>query len=208
MTEYSKTIDGLTIANEMTFQAYVEAIELLFAQGKATGNHQGEDYLEYTKMNLQRMHRWAKTYTPSNALVELMGEISMTQHWYVITEGWCGDSAQNLVALERIAELSPNVTTHYLFRDENPQWIERFHTNDAHSIPKLIIVNDQREVIHVWGPRPAAASVVIEGWKNQGLPLNDWKPLLHKWYADNKQVALEADFITVIQNQVSLHATR
>jgi Thioredoxin len=208
MLDESKTISGIPIHRVMTFHEYLTCIEDLFHQGLATGNHQGEDYLEYTKMNLQRMHRWEKTYHPSEAMLESLSRIQHNQRWYIITEGWCGDSAQNLVAIEHIASSSPFVSTHYLFRDENPAWIERFHTEGAHSIPKVIMVNDAEEVISTWGPRPSGAAQAIVEWKTQDLPLATWKPLLHKWYADDKQHALERDFMQIIQNQIAQHATR
>ena len=58
--------------------------------------------------------------------------------WLIITEGWCGDAAQCIPTIEKIAAESKNIETHYVLRDENLDLIDEYLTNNARSIPKLI----------------------------------------------------------------------
>ncbi len=39
--------------------------------------------------------------------------------WLIITEGWCGDAAQNIPAYRKNAAESVNIETRYVLRDEN-----------------------------------------------------------------------------------------
>lgn len=60
-------------------------------------------YYEYRKINLQRSKRLDKQFQPSEELIEEVKRIDEPQLWMVITETWCGDSAQNLPIIAKAA---------------------------------------------------------------------------------------------------------
>jgi hypothetical protein len=59
-------------------------------------------YWEYRKINFQRSHRLEKHFIPSDELLQVIKTINRPQTWVVITESWCGDSAQNLPIISTI----------------------------------------------------------------------------------------------------------
>jgi len=53
--------DKKRIIDGMSFQTYYNLTDQLVAEGKTTGPKQTEDLAHYTKLNLSRMKRLAKT---------------------------------------------------------------------------------------------------------------------------------------------------
>ncbi len=81
------------------------------------------------KLNLSRSARVEKQFVPSDELIEALNKISAPQLWIVLTESWCGDSAQNLPIIAKISELSKNVGLQILLRDSNPEIMDQYLTN-------------------------------------------------------------------------------
>lgn len=65
-----KYIDLAASDSAMDYPQYFEFTEKLLAQGKTTGTNQSPEMIAYTQLNLKRMKRWNKTYTPSAAMRE------------------------------------------------------------------------------------------------------------------------------------------
>ena len=59
------------------------------------------------KLNIHRMARIDKSYEPGKDIMDEIEKITDNQLWMVITENWCGDSAQNLPYIAGIASLNP-----------------------------------------------------------------------------------------------------
>ena len=76
-------------------------------------------HYNYRILNKQRSTRVRKTYKVSEELKSLLTEINSPQIWMVLTEDWCGDSAQNLPYIAEMAKLNPNIDLRILPRDEN-----------------------------------------------------------------------------------------
>ena len=58
--------------------------------------------------------------------------------WLILTEAWCGDAAQNIPTIEKIARENDRIKTLYLLRDENLELMDKYLTGGARAIPKLI----------------------------------------------------------------------
>src|ERR1035438_1471520 len=63
---------------------------------------------EIIKLNIHRMTRIDKSYEPGIDIRDEIEKIADHQLWMVITENWCGDSAQNLPYIAGIASLNQN----------------------------------------------------------------------------------------------------
>lgn len=73
----------------------------------------------------------------------------------IITESWCGDAAQNVPVLEKIAAESDMIETRYILRDENLDLMDPFLENGSRSIPKLFALDRTNlKVLGAWGSRP------------------------------------------------------
>src|SRR5215217_44154 len=98
----------------MTFAEYIKLIDDLLLEGKTTGPNQSEAMFNYGKLNRQRMHRLEKTAVLNDSLKEKVQSVRRPVIWLILTEGWCGDAAQNIPIIEKIAAESPNIETRYV----------------------------------------------------------------------------------------------
>lgn len=159
----------------------------------------------FKTLNLQRGNRISRTYNICNELKNLLSEISEPQLWMVITESWCGDSAQSLPYIAAMASQNPLIDLKILSRDSNPDIMDEFLTNGTRSIPILAAFNSAGDELFRWGPRPKAAVDLINHWKAEGLEKSEWIEKLHLWYARNKGAEIEKEFIDLINNEVMAH---
>jgi hypothetical protein len=185
-------------ATHYSYSNYKALIEELLSEGKVTGHEQSESLLEYTKLNLHRMHRWEKTFAPNEALMRKVSTIQQQMHWIVITEGWCGDAAQQLPVIEKLASLNPLITTHYVLRDDNPELMDLFLSNGLRSIPAWICVDEQWNLMWKWGPRPGIAEQLLRELKSADVSVADRKQQLHAWYARNKHEAFQQEIALLL----------
>ena len=178
-----------------TYEEYVKLIDDFLLEGKTTGPIQSEAMFGYGKLNRQRMQRLEKTVELADNVKAAAGKLNRKIIWLIITEGWCGDAAQNIPVIEKIAAESINIETRYILRDENLELIDRYLTEGGRAIPKLIALDGETlQVLGSWGARPAAAQELYHQMKKQGIG----KPLimenLQRWYNADKNRAIQAEF--------------
>ena len=160
-----------------------------------------EEILNYTKMNISRMNRGAKTCKITSELSEVIQSISQKQIWLVITEGWCGDAAQIVPVFVKMAELNPNIELKFVLRDENPDLMDAYLYKETRSIPKLIMLKaDSLEELDNWGPRPTYAQQMTEDYKkNPTGTYMEYAQQLHKWYAKDKYQSVQQELLELIK---------
>lgn len=183
MTDYS------TKWNEgMTFEQYLSLVKTLVAEGKSTGPNQSEDLLEYSKMNLRRMQRILKTFEVSEYQMHGIKALGAT-NVLAITEGWCGDAAQIIPVASKVMDhLAINFKL--VLRDEHLDLIDHHLTNGRRSIPILLFLNDQFELLAEWGPRPYPVQQKVIGFKNKPEPKPPYTEFVKEvqlWYHHDKQ---------------------
>ncbi|MBC7900673.1 MAG: thioredoxin family protein [Saprospiraceae bacterium] len=183
----------------LTYEGYIKLIDDLLLDGKTTGPNQSEATFGYGKLNRRRMHRLEKTTELNDTLKTAARQFDRRMIWLVITEGWCGDAAQNVPVIEKIAAESINIETRYILRDENHELIDRYLTESGRSIPKLLALDAETlEVVGTWGSRPAPAQQLYRELKKRGLE----KPLimenLQRWYNADSSRTIQAEFGTLL----------
>ena len=155
----------------------------------------------FSSLNDRRMKRLDKTIKISDETSAVMNTISQPQTWLVIAEGWCGDAAQNLPIIHKIAETSNLVNLKVVLRDDNEDLMNLFLTNGGKSIPKLIALDKNNNVINSWGPRPTIAARMVANYKTQhGVIDANFKQDLQVWYNKNKGENIQDDFIKLVRN--------
>lgn len=189
------------LEKSMAYAEYIRLIDDLLAEGKTTGPNQSAAMFNYGRINRQRMKRLGNTVRINETLREKAENVGRKMIWLIITEGWCGDAAQNIPVIEKIAHLNSDIETRYVLRDENPELMDRYLTNNARSIPKLIALDaGTLEELGTWGPRPAEAMDYFLEMRGQGME----KPLmmenLQRWYNRNKEQAIQTEFETLLDN--------
>jgi hypothetical protein len=183
------------LAAGYSYEAYQQMIATLLAEGKTTGANHSEAMLHYTELNLQRMHRLDKTAQLTEAVQEKLLSVIGPWTWLVLTEAWCGDAAQSIPLMAKMAESSPHITLKLLLRDEYPEVMDAYLTNGSRSIPKLICLTEDLRVVGTWGPRPAEAQQLMNDFKQQH-PDEGYQALakeMQLWYARDRTQAIQKE---------------
>ncbi|MBS1666394.1 MAG: thioredoxin family protein [Bacteroidetes bacterium] len=188
----------------LSYDKYMEKFEDWVKTVKTSSLNPTTAYIEYTKLNFARTQRIHKTVVINAALRDAALQLHNKYTLIVITEAWCGDSAQNLPVIAELAKLNPEkISLHIILRDENPEMMNNYLTNGARAIPKLICINETMgSDAFVWGPRPAPAQALLANWKQNpnGKTWEDFERELHGWYGKDKTVTLQAELLTILQN--------
>jgi hypothetical protein len=118
----------------------------------------------------------------------------------VLTESWCGDAAQTLPMINKVAELNKNISLKIILRDDNLGIMNRFLTHGAMSIPKLVMVdNISGEVLGEWGSRPKTLEQMVIDFKNQhGVLTTAFKEELQVWYNKDKGQSILNDLMDLL----------
>lgn len=172
-----------------------------FTQNRiADENFKKSEKFDVTKLNLQRSNRIYRTYTVSDELKNYILKLRSPLTWMVITEDWCGDSAQNLPYIAKIAETNPLIELRLILRDSNLDIMDLYLTDGkSRSIPKLVVFDKEGKEVFNWGSRPKRAQEKVEEGKRIGLTKNEYLANLHSWYAENKGRDLENEFLEILK---------
>ncbi len=178
-----------SIAKGISYQEYRSMVKTLAENGSTTGTDpENSALIDYTKLNDRRMNRLDKTTKIPADAIEKIKAFNRKTTWLIITESWCGDAAQTMPVMNKIAELNANIDIKIVLRDENEALMDRFLTNGGKSIPILIMVDDEiNEVLHRWGPRPSEATKMVADYKAlHGKLTPEFKQELQVWYNKDK----------------------
>ncbi len=197
-----KNIIQTYIDKSFSYTGYREHIDKLLNEGKTTGTNQAEKYVQFTKLNVQRMNRIDKTFHVLPEITKVVENCKRKVIWLVIAEAWCGDVAQNLPVINIIAESSPYINLKIALRDDNPELIDMYLTNGGRSIPKLICFDAlTMHEICTWGPRPKPAQeMILQHKANPVKELIEVQKDIQIWYAGDKGVTLQREIMALIKN--------
>lgn len=176
------------ISMGMDYEKYRDLVHHLAETEQTTGHVQTEANVHYTQLNDRRMKRWHKTFAIPDEVQQRIIKIKSRLTFLTITESWCGDAAHSMPVFNKIAELNPNINHKVVLRDEVPDIMDAFLTNEARSIPKVILWDEEnKEIVGDWGPRPRAATEMVEAYKKEhGKLTPEFKQDLQVWYNKDK----------------------
>lgn len=190
---------GLAV-NVYTYDEYRTLVSDLAEKGATTGPEQTKALIQYTQLNNSRMRRWDKKLTFSDEVVAKIKSVDQPVSWMVLTESWCGDASPALPVMHKITKINPNISLAIILRDENLPIMDRFLTNGARSIPKLIAM-DQKEgtMMATWGPRSTKATVLVNNYKNaHGKLTPAFKQDLQIFYNKDKGQSILEDLLKLL----------
>ena len=194
-----KKIIENSLKTAISYSAYRSLVNNLLIKGKSTGPEQSEDLTNYSLLNDRRMKRLDKTIKISKETIQEFQKVKQPQTWLVLTEGWCGDAAQNLPILNKIASDTANIDLKIVLRDENLDLMDLFLTNGGRSIPKLIALDKDNNVLDFWGPRPTIATKMVTDYKEKNGALDpQFKQDLQVWYNKDKGKSVQEDFVNLV----------
>lgn len=160
-------------------------------------------FYEYRKLNYQRSTRLEKTFIPAKETKQIFSNIKSPQKWIVITESWCGDSAQNLPVIAKLAQLNSNIDFKIVLRDSNLEFMDLHLTNTTRAIPKLVVFDENNNELFQWGPRPVEAQNLFSRLKNDGIEKSEINKELHLWYGRNRGKEVEREIAELVSSQQS-----
>jgi len=189
------------LPNAISYQEYRQLIDDHAAQETSTGPNQTEALTNYTMLNQRRMKRLDKTTKIQEADIAKIKNFKGNVTWLVITESWCGDAAQTMPVMQKIADLSDGIEVKVILRDENLELIDAFLYNGGRSIPKLVAIdNTSGNVITDWGPRPSKATKMVNDYKEaHGKLTPEFKQDLQVWYNKDKGQNTVEDLIGLLK---------
>ncbi len=156
-------------------------------------------HYEYVKLNIKRSERIHKTYVVSDELKDKLNQITEPQLWMVITEMWCGDSAQNLPFIAKMASINHLIDLRIIIRDENLDIMDEYLTNGTRSVPKLVAFDVDGNELFQWGSRPLEAVELVNKAKAEGKTKYQFIEELHLWYGRNKGKAIESEILAILK---------
>ena len=188
------------LMNSHSYTKYRAIVTELLAQGKVSGNRQSEDLLIYTHLNEVRMNRLDKKMVISEDIIQKLVSFKKHYIWLVLSEGWCGDAAQILPIINKMAAFSNHIDLKIVFRDDNEALMNLFLTNGNKAIPKLIVLDTTAEkVLGSWGARPKGAADMIKSYKQQyGSTDETAKKELQLWYLHDKGISTQNEIVELM----------
>ncbi|QMU31143.1 thioredoxin family protein [Adhaeribacter radiodurans] len=193
----------INLEQAFTYPEYEALIDRLLAENKTTGPDQDPKMVSYTQLNQVRMVRVARTTVLLPEVQQALADLTRSLQWVVLTEAWCGDAAQNVPILAKVANASAGkIELKLLLRDENLDLMDQYLTNGTRSIPKLICFDAvSGEELGTWGPRPDAAQALFQAFKEN--PTGTKKEFIQNvqlWYAKDKTISMQQEIAQLLKN--------
>lgn len=190
-----------SLKNGMSYEKYRTLVRKLLDTQASTGVKQSEGLYRFSILNNSRMNRLDKTITLSGETIKKLQNVTISQTWLVITEGWCGDAAQNIPVLAKMAAQNQHIKLKLVLRDENLELMDIFLTNGSRSVPKLIALDDDKNILFTWGPRPSIATKMADQYKElHGVLDAKIKEDLQRWYNKDRGVTIQNDIVALISH--------
>ena len=178
------------VKHSMDYDSYKTAFSLKSHAPIGDMTEKEQEMFAYYELNWARSIRVEKVYQPSDQTMK------SKQTWIVITEGWCGDSAQSLQIIAALAQASEGrIELRIVSRDEYPELLEQYPTNGSMSIPKLIAFDIHGNEEWNWGPRPKKAQELFDELRAQNAEKQEIYKSLHGFYAKDKGQCIETEII-------------
>jgi Thioredoxin len=198
-----KSIVAKALFNSYSYAEYRKLVTDLLSEGKSTGDVQSESLTHYTSLNEARMNRLEKTIKITEDTVDKLQKLENHFIWLVISEGWCGDAAQILPIINKMALASDKkVDLRIVLRDENDELMSQYLTNGGRAIPKVIVICKEAGIVRAdWGPRPKGATRLMADYKKEFGVIDDKiKTDLQLWYLADKGVSVQEELLEIMEN--------
>ncbi len=183
----------------MEFNEYLALFDRILDREITTSPYDDPHFYEYVKLNKSRMHRWLKSGEIAADIRMLLTQWDKPTKWILITEPWCGDAAHSVPFIYLLAALNPNIELIIQLRDGEDSEIEHYLTNNARSIPKLIVRDMEGNDLFTWGPRPSTCEQLNTHLIAQNVELSERKTALQKWYNDDKGAKIQQELFLLFK---------
>ncbi|WP_234110845.1 MULTISPECIES: thioredoxin family protein [Chryseobacterium] len=167
----------------LTFDQYMNVAKI-----RATNNpDKTDEKQEFYELGLQRMERTLKTFKVDETQMEKVKSKKFDGKVLIISEPWCGDASATVPAVAKFFESAGNEAKVFL-RDTDHSLIDQFLVNGTQSIPIVILLDKDFEVINHWGPRPKYGTELLAKFKAnpETYPREEFYNDLQVYYSKNR----------------------
>lgn len=180
--------------NAVSYDQYVKDAEIKLQQAEEQNN---SEYATYYALGIRRMQRMLEKYIPDTNQLKQLENKNFSGKILIISEAWCGDASQ---VIPVIVQFFKNSEIRISYRDQEPSLITDFLTNNTKSIPIVIFLTDDFDIINFWGPRPKFGKKLLI--KHQENPADYPKDIFYKdlqlYYSKNKGLDTISELLQLI----------
>jgi Thioredoxin len=203
-------VDHAILEKSIGYVEYHALIEEVLSQNHYLALKNIENDIHDIRLNLIRMERLDKTARMTAQTRLQIASIHTPSIWLTMTEAWCGDAAQIVPTIQKMAALNDKIEHRLVFRDQHPELMDAFLTNGSCSIPLTIILHkDSLKVLGHWGPRPQELQTfVLENLQNLNkikteqehkMRNAEFLTKVQRWYAKDKTYSTQKEFLEVLK---------
>ncbi|GAA4356290.1 hypothetical protein GCM10023185_19960 [Hymenobacter saemangeumensis] len=186
-----------------TYAEFRALVAGLAAERRTSGPDQLPGLIRFTQQNGEHLDR-ACAVPLLPALVEAIRHLPRAEHWVVLAEAWCGDTAHSLPILARLAEGSAgHAKLHVLLRSDHPVVMAAHQTNGKNIIPKLIRLDaSTRQELGSWGGRPAPAQALNQQLHaDPAMHTSQIVRAMNDWYEADQGQTLQQELLAQLQGE-------
>lgn len=156
-----------------------------------------KDLVSKYQLSLKRVEHIINNYVPDTEQQKIFEEKKFNGKILIIAEGWCGDCSQSVPVINTFFKKN---SVKILQRDENLDLIRKFLTNGNVSVPIVIFLNDENNVITHWGPRTKYGKDLLAKHKTdpENYPKEAFLSDLHNYYNNNNGVDIIDEILSLL----------
>lgn len=156
--------------------------------------------MPYYAINLKQSREIRNNFRYNPGMEKKAKSYKADLKFLVISEGWCEDASQIVPIVDRLAE-SIGVECKIVFRDENLELMEEYHTDGSFSVPIIIGVTPEGEEAFRYGPRPAKAMEFTNRFKKDPdkYSKDDFIEDLDRYYLENHGQDIITEILYLIE---------
>ena len=182
----------------MNVETYKGLFKSILSGDHVEPPYDNEGYVNYVKLNKSRTSRWEKKGVILDSIQEELEAVKSPLEWIVITEPWCGDAANIVPILEKMASFNDLIQLKIVLRDSSTM-IDDYLTNGSKSVPKLIVRDDKGDDLLVWGPRPNVLQEKVLELKKSDLSEEERYKQILDWYITDKGESIQHEVIAALK---------
>lgn len=183
----------------MNWNQYLDKFKAILNGENSSSPYDKPSYVNYTKLNNSRVKRWTKTGKLTKDAISTLRNLPAKQKWILITEPWCGDTANTVPIINIMANASENIDFSIHLRDSEPFLIDSYLTNGGKSVPMLIIRDENDKDLFTWGPRPKECQLLVQEYKESCISNQEKEIILQDWYRNDKGISTQEEIIELIK---------
>ena len=155
---------------------------------------------QYANVNLNTIQQLRKSVHLTKCLLDALSKTEPLI-LVILTEGYCGDSAQTLAVFEKMQELFPEkIEIKIILRDKNLVVADNYF--ETRAIPTIIgLSKTTLEKKFSWGNRPEPAQKLMTNLKIKSATPLEKSKALHKWYAQDDTQTLQREIAIFLTDE-------